>query len=72
MRQEHMPIFVSYIKEFAGANQNKSTLVNTEQLKQLREQGDWTKVSYYILKKNVTLEDPEMLEYKTQIDAILE
>jgi hypothetical protein len=45
--------------------------VGTEQLKKLREQGDWTRVSYYTSKTNVTLDSPAMKKYKARIDEIL-
>jgi hypothetical protein len=71
MIQEHMPIFVSYMKEFADASKSKASLVDSEQLKTLQQQGDWTQVSYYKTKTDVTLEDTEMKEYKAQIAEIL-
>jgi hypothetical protein len=68
MLKAHMPIFSSYIKEFGQGSVGGQ--VDSEQLKKLRQQGDWTQVSYYKTKKNVTLSSPEMKKYKAKIDEI--
>ncbi len=68
MLKAHMPIFSSYIKEFGQGGTGGQ--VDSEQLKKLRQQGDWTKVSYYTSKTNVTLNSPEMKKYKAKIDEI--
>ncbi|EYF02879.1 LysM peptidoglycan-binding domain-containing protein [Chondromyces apiculatus] len=68
MLAEHMPIFSSYIRRFA----EKATKVKHDAAKveALRKQGDWTTMSYYKEKKNITLESPEMKKYQAQIEAI--
>ncbi len=73
MLKEHMQIFVKYIEEFAKSGKggiSNILQVKEQQLTMLRQQADWTQVSYYISKKNVTLDSPKLKKYKKEIDKI--
>lgn len=72
MIARHMPIFSAYIREFGEAATAKTVVHVEADVDKLIEAADWTKVSYYKDKKNVTLESPEMKKYKSQIKAISE
>lgn len=71
MLARHMPLFSAYIKEFGDAAATK-VVYDKAKLDALRKQADWTNVSYYKQKKNITLESPEMKAYGSQIKSILE
>jgi hypothetical protein len=74
MLKDHMQIFVKYIEEFAKSGKGglgNTLQVEEQQLTSLRQQADWTRVSYYTSKKNVTLDSPDMKKYKKEIDQIL-
>jgi len=74
MLKEHMPIFVKYIEEFGKSGSgglSNTRKVEEQQLTALRQRGDWTRVSYYSSKENVTMSSPEMKKYKAEIDKIL-
>ncbi len=74
MLVQHMPIFTSYIDEFTRNNRagaGAAVQVETQRLAHLRQLGDWTQVSYYRTRRNVTLESPELKKYKAEIDRIL-
>jgi len=70
MLAEHMPIFSSYIREFADAAKGSKVKYDEAKLDALRQKADWTQVSYYKDKKNITLDAPEMKKYEAQIKAI--
>lgn len=70
MLAEHMPIFSKYIRRFADAG--KKVKHDEAKIAELREQGDWTNVSYYKEKKDITLKSPEMKKYEAQINGIKE
>jgi hypothetical protein len=68
----HMPIFSSYVRKFGESVTGANVVYDQAKVDALLELADWTKVSYYKDKKNVTLESPEMKKYESQIKAILE
>lgn len=72
MIAEHAPIFSAYVKRWAKDAGAPTVLYDEAKLDELTELADWTNVSYYEQKKNVTLESPEMKKYESQIKAILE
>lgn len=71
MLAAHMPIFSAYIREF-GNETTPTVVYDKAKFDKLLELADWTKVSYYKQKKNITLESPEMKAYESQIRGILE
>ena len=69
MIERHMPIFSSYIQEF-GAASSKRAPYDQEKVDKLLDMAEWTNVSYYVSKKNITLKSPEMKAYAAQIEAL--
>ena len=72
MIARHMPIFSSYIKRWAEEAGKPTVEYDEAKIDEFKTLGDWTEVSYYKNKQNVTLESPEMKKYDAEIKAILE
>lgn len=74
MLEEHMDIFVSYIKEFAhdGSNRKPTRPAQSDDIQRVMTLADWTQTDHYLHKTNVTMNDPAMKRYKRQINAILQ
>ena len=71
MLAEHMPIFSAFIREFGDTVTPKVTY-DQAKIDALRKQADWTQVSFYKSKTNVTMESADMKKYESQIKSILE
>jgi len=71
MLERHMPIFSSYIREFGDASAKRAPY-DQEKVDKFLNMAEWTNVSYYVNKKNITLKSPEMKAYSAQIKAIPE
>jgi hypothetical protein len=69
MLAEHMPIFSSYIREFAEAS-SKRVPYDKAKVDALLHAADWRNQAFYVKKKNVTLKSPEMKKYDAQIKEI--
>lgn len=69
MLARHMPIFSSYICEFGAASATRAPY-EQEKVDRLLDMADWTNVSYYVQKRNITLNSPEMRPYAAQINAL--
>ena len=69
MIARHMLIFSSYICEFGEASEARAPY-EQEKVDRLLAMADWTNVSYYVQKRNITLNSPEMRPYAAQINAL--
>lgn len=66
----NMPLFVEFMKEF-DAQAGAPVVLEESRLQELSALADWTQTPYYKSHKNVSLQDPDLEQYKEAIQQVL-